>query len=77
MSRSPLRVGKWYDSAKWPLERVENFPKSQRFVLGQRLTGQAMDVPDLLADQDFIHQIIPTGGIGRLAHHAPDVRPPS
>ncbi len=35
---------KWYDYAKWVLERVEGFPKSQRFVLGQRLAGQVMGV---------------------------------
>lgn len=43
----------WYDYAKWLLEWVENFPKSQRFVLGQRLTGQAMDVLDLLVEASY------------------------
>jgi len=32
---------------------VENFPKSQRFVLGQRLAGQAMDVLDLLVEASY------------------------
>ncbi len=41
---APVVLVKWYDYAKWLLERAENFPKSQRFVLGQRLTGQALDV---------------------------------
>ena len=39
---SPVVLVKWYDYAKWLLERVENFPKSQRFVLGQRLAEQAL-----------------------------------
>jgi hypothetical protein len=41
---APVVLVKWYDYSKWLLERVENFPKSQRFVLGQRLSEQAMDV---------------------------------
>ncbi len=27
---APIVLVKWYDYAKWLLERVENFPKSQR-----------------------------------------------
>jgi hypothetical protein len=48
---TPIVLVKWYDYAKWLLERVENFPKSQRFVLGQRLANQAMEVMDLLGQQ--------------------------
>ncbi len=29
----PVVVTKWYAYAKWLLERVESFPKSQRFIL--------------------------------------------
>ena len=50
---APVVLVKWYDYTKWLLERVENFPKSQRFVLGQRLTGQAMDVLDLLVEASY------------------------
>jgi hypothetical protein len=50
---APVVLVKWYDYAKWLLERVENFPKSQRFILGQRLTGQAMDVLDLLVEASY------------------------
>ena len=49
----PVVLVKWYDYAKWLLERVENFPKSQRFVRDQRLTGQAMDVLDLLVEASY------------------------
>lgn len=28
-------VSKWYAYAKWVLERMEDFPKGQRFILGQ------------------------------------------
>ena len=51
--KAPVVLVKWYDDAKWLLERVENFPKRQRFVLGQRLTGQAMDVLDLLVEASY------------------------
>ena len=50
---APVVLVKWYDYAKWLLERVENFPKSQRFVLGQRLAEQAMDVLDLLVEASY------------------------
>jgi hypothetical protein len=53
---APVVLVKWYDFAKWLLERVENFPKSQRFVLGQRLAGQAMDVLELLVEASYTRQ---------------------
>lgn len=53
---APVVLVKWYDYAKWLLERVENFPKSQRFVLGQRLAGQAMDVLDLLVEASYARE---------------------
>jgi len=53
---TPVVLVKWYDYAKWLLERIENFPKSQRFVLGQRLAGQAMDVLDLLVEASYARE---------------------
>jgi hypothetical protein len=44
----PIVVIKWYAYAKWVLERVEGFPKSQRFILGQRLSNHVMDGLELL-----------------------------
>lgn len=44
----PIVVTKWYAYAKWLLERVEGFPKSQRFILGQRLANHVLDVLELL-----------------------------
>ena len=40
---------KWYDVLKWLLERIDNFPKSQRFIFGQRLADHAVEVLELLA----------------------------
>ena len=33
----PIVLVKWYDYTKWVLDRVDGFPKNQRFVLGTRL----------------------------------------
>ena len=47
-SDAPLVLVKWYAYAKRVLERVESFPKSQRFILGQRLSNHVMDVLETL-----------------------------
>ena len=44
----PVVVNKWYGYAKWALKRVESFPKSQRFILGQRLSNHVTDMLELL-----------------------------
>jgi hypothetical protein len=37
---APVVLVKWYDWTKWLLERVDSFPKNQRFVFGQRLADR-------------------------------------
>ena len=49
-SELPVVLVKWYDYAKWVLERVESFPKNQRYVLGQRLSAQVMVVLEILVE---------------------------
>jgi hypothetical protein len=44
---APVVLVKAYNYTKWLLDCVENFPKSQRFILGQRLTEQATDAMGL------------------------------
>ena len=39
---------KWYDLTKWLLERIDSFPKNQRFIFGQRLADHALDILELL-----------------------------
>ncbi len=34
---------RWYDFVKWMLERVDSFPKNQRFIFGQRLADRSID----------------------------------
>jgi hypothetical protein len=31
-SDPPIVLVKWYDATKWILERVDSFPKNQRFI---------------------------------------------
>jgi hypothetical protein len=52
----PVVVTKWYAYAKWVLERVESFPKSQRFILGQRLSNHVMDVLETLVKASYARE---------------------
>lgn len=49
----PIACVKWYDFSKWLLERVESFPKNQRFVLGQRLSDGTLAVLEFLAQAAY------------------------
>ena len=44
---------KWYDVTKWLLDRVDSFPKNQRFIFGQRLADRAMDILELLVEAAY------------------------
>jgi hypothetical protein len=44
---------KWYDFTKWLLERIDSFPKNQRFIFGQRLADHALDILELLVDAAY------------------------
>jgi hypothetical protein len=50
---APVVLVKWYDWTKWLLERVESFPKNQRFVFGQRLADRAIRVLEILVDAAY------------------------
>jgi hypothetical protein len=52
----PIVVTKWYAYAKWVLERVESFPKSQRFILGQRLSNHVMYVLETLVKASYARE---------------------
>jgi len=49
----PVVLVKWYDFAKWLLERIDSFPKNQRFIFGQRLADHALDVMQLLVEAAY------------------------
>ena len=45
----------YYDIVGWILDRVEKFPKNQRFVFGQRLANHAIDVLELITKALYSH----------------------
>ena len=49
----PILLVKWYNVTKWMLERVESFPKNQRFVFGQRLTDRVLGIMELLVEAAY------------------------
>ena len=52
-SDRPVVLVKWYDYTKWLLDRVDQFPKNQRFVLGTRLADAVMEVLELLSEAAY------------------------
>ena len=44
---------KWYDFTRWLLERVDSFPKNQRFIFGTRLADRALDVMETLVEAAY------------------------
>lgn len=49
----PIVLIKWYDFTKWLLDRVDSFPKNQRFMFGQRVTDHAVDILELLVEATY------------------------
>lgn len=49
----PVVLVKWYDYTRWVLDRVDQFPKNQRFVLGTRLADAVMEVLELLSEAAY------------------------
>lgn len=49
----PEVLVKWYDYTKWMLDRVDGFPKNQRFVLGTRLADAVVKVLELLGEAAY------------------------
>ena len=49
----PVVLIKWYDFTKWLLDRIDGFPKNQRFIFGQRLTDHALDILELLVEAAY------------------------
>lgn len=49
----PVLLVKWYDVTKWLLERVDNFPKNQRFIFGQRIADRTLNVLEVLVEAAY------------------------
>ncbi len=50
---TPVVLVKWYDFTRWLLERIDSFPKSQRFVFGTRLADHTLDVLETLVEASY------------------------
>ena len=50
---APVLLVRWYDHNKWILERVDSFPKNQRFIFGTRLADTALDIMELLIEASY------------------------
>jgi hypothetical protein len=52
--RAPVTVvPKVYDLVLWLIPRINEFPRSQRFVLGERIENTALDLLDILVEAQF------------------------
>jgi hypothetical protein len=50
---APVAVSKTYDFVLWLLPKVEKFPRSYKFSVGDRLTSSGMDVLVLLVEAAY------------------------
>ncbi|MEP6540018.1 MAG: diversity-generating retroelement protein Avd [Bryobacteraceae bacterium] len=50
---TPVVVGKAYDFVLWLLPKVEKFPRSHRFTVGERLSSQGLDVLVILTEAAY------------------------
>jgi len=49
----PVLLVRWYDITKWLLDRVDSFPKNQRFIFGQRLADRALNILEALVEATY------------------------
>jgi hypothetical protein len=49
----PIVVGKAYDFSLWLIQKVEHFPRSYRFSIGDRLVATVLDVLLSLVDAAY------------------------
>ena len=57
----PIVLSQWYDTTKWILEKIDSFPKNQRFVFGTRLADRSLVILEGLVQASY------TGGREKLA----------
>ena len=50
---------KWYQFLRWLVPTVEKFPKVQKFTLGDRIQGGALDVLERLIEATYSRQATP------------------
>jgi len=62
-SEPPVVLVQWYELTKWLLARIESFPKSQRFVFGQRLADRTLGVMETLVEAAYTPAGRPKAGL--------------
>jgi len=53
---APVAVGKAYEFVLWLLPKVENFPRTHRFTVGERLTAHGLDLLTSLVEAGYARQ---------------------
>ena len=53
MSKEVDAITKLYDFLLWMIPKLEKFPRSQKFVLGDRIENLMLDILDLLIDAAY------------------------
>ena len=53
-------VGKVYDFTLWLLPKVEQFPRSYRFTVGERVVATVLDLLVLLVEAAYATEKLPT-----------------
>ena len=49
----PILLVKWHETANWLLDRVDGFPKNQRFIFGTRLADRTLRILELLVEAAY------------------------
>ena len=49
----PVVLVKWYDYTNWLLDRIDSFPKNQRFIFGQRMADLALGIMEKLIEAAY------------------------
>ena len=55
----PIAVQDTYALTRWLIQRVGKFPRSHRFVMGDRIEGAALDVLVTLTEAAYTKQKVP------------------
>ncbi len=71
----PVLLVRWYEVVKWLLERVQSFPKNQRFIFGQRVADAALDIMDLLVDAAYRKEKREVAGASQSASNGATPQP--
>ena len=59
MADAPIVVNQAYDLTRWLLERIEKFPKSRKFTLGDRLARASLDMMESLVLASYSSNAVP------------------